>query len=529
MKDIKTREHDRGPKILEKASRMPKELAREAGLAAKEKSLQGSRVSDTADHPDSPVGYAGDKAERVLKRGAEESGRAAVKVSYAAGKETAKKTYQKLQKRTGAERGKKEMDSSSGQSPEDAMERGRALAKERAGKDAVKKNAQKRSLEHQAEKSAVAQDTGKTGKSQFIRTRENASRTVKEHVSRQPPKLKTADRLVVKKGPRIIKSQALVGGKAGKISFPPGKLQAAKAAKRAAIHNMQRGARRAERAASAVVRFKRAVEAAAKAIRNGIAALLAGAGSMFIVLILIVGVIGGVFAYSSSQSSASLSEQVLAYTATIQKYASQYGIPEYVPVIQAIMMQESGGAGTDPMQSSECPYNTRYPNSPGAITDPEYSIEVGVQYYADCVREAGCTSPQDMDKLKLSLQGYNYGNGYISWAVRNYGGYSEANALLFSQQQAASHGWARYGDPEYVPHVLRYYSGGNPFAALFGNEQIVSVALTQLGNVGGDKFWSWYGFDGHVLWCACLFHGAQTSADSLRAEQCRDFPFVQTA
>ena len=50
-----------------------------------------------------------------------------------------------------------------------------------------------------------------------------------------------------------------------------------------------------------------------------------------------------------------------------------------------------------------CPYNTRYPNSPGAITDPEYSIEVGVQYYADCVREVGCTSPQDMDKLKLSL------------------------------------------------------------------------------------------------------------------------------
>ena len=25
------------------------------------------------------------------------------------------------------------------------------------------------------------------------------------------------------------------------------------------------------------------------------------------------------------------------------------------------------------------------------------------KYYADCVREVGCTSPQDMDKLKLSL------------------------------------------------------------------------------------------------------------------------------
>ena len=89
MKDIKTREHDRKPKVLEKASRMPKELAKEAGLAAKEKSLQGSRVSDAADHPDSPTGYAGDKVESVLKRGAKESGRTATKVSYAAGKQAA--------------------------------------------------------------------------------------------------------------------------------------------------------------------------------------------------------------------------------------------------------------------------------------------------------------------------------------------------------------------------------------------------------------------------------------------------------
>lgn len=151
-----------------------------------------------------------------------------------------------------------------------------------------------------------------------------------------------------------------------------------------------------------------------------------------------------------------------------------------------------------------CLYNVRYPNSPGAIQDSEYSIQVGIQYYADCLREAGCDSPQDMDKLKLSLQGYNYGNGYITWALHNYGGYSEANALLFSQQQAAAHGWSSYGDPEYVAHVLRYYSGGNPFESLFGNGQIVSVALSQLGNEGGQKFWSWYGFDSYVNWCACF-------------------------
>ncbi len=199
-----------------------------------------------------------------------------------------------------------------------------------------------------------------------------------------------------------------------------------------------------------------------------------------------------------------LSAEVLAHTPAIQRYASEFGIPEYVPVIQAIMMQESGGRGTDPMQASECPYNTQYPNTPGAIQDADYSIKVGVQYYADCVREAGCESPQDMDKLKLSLQGYNYGNGYISWAIRNHGGYSEANALQFSQEQAAAHGWPRYGDPEYVPHVLRYYSGGGLFAGLFGNGQLVTIAKSQLGNEGGQKFWSWYGFDSREEWCACF-------------------------
>ena len=176
------------------------------------------------------------------------------------------------------------------------------------------------------------------------------------------------------------------------------------------------------------------------AVKAAFAALMAGGGTVFVILIFIVGIIGGAAFIGSSQSSEALSAEVLAHTPAIQRYASEFGIPEYVPVIQAIMMQESGGRGTDPMQASECPYNTQYPNTPGAIQDADYSIKVGVQYYADCVREAGCESPQDMDKLKLSLQGYNYGNGYISWAIRNHGGYSEANALQFSQEQAAAHG-----------------------------------------------------------------------------------------
>ena len=283
---------------------------------------------------------------------------------------------------------------------------------------------------------------------------------------------------------------------------------AKQAAKKAALQTsdgvcrIQKTARAGENTFKAA---KAAVEAAAKTVQSMIAALGAAGAVMVLLLVIIVGIIGGAAFSGSSESSEALSQEVLSYTSTIQKYANQYGIPEYVSVIQAIMMQESGGRGTDPMQSSECPYNTRYSNSPNAIQDADYSIQVGIQYYADCLREAGCTSPQDMDKLKLSLQGYNYGNGYITWAIQKYGGYSAENAMQFSNEQAASHGWSAYGDPEYVPHVLRYYSSGGLFAGLFGgNGQIVSVALTQLGNQGGQKFWSWYGFDSHVAWCACF-------------------------
>ena len=34
--------------------------------------------------------------------------------------------------------------------------------------------------------------------------------------------------------------------------------------------------------------------------------------------------------------------------------------------------------------------------------------------------------------------------------------------------------------------------------------QIVSVALSQVGNVGGEPYWSWYGFPSRVEWCACF-------------------------
>lgn len=37
-----------------------------------------------------------------------------------------------------------------------------------------------------------------------------------------------------------------------------------------------------------------------------------------------------------------------------------------------------------------------------------------------------------------------------------------------------------------------------------GDDAIVTVALSQVGNIGGGPYWSWYGFGSRVEWCACF-------------------------
>ena len=461
MKDIKERVRDKNPKIRNPAARLPKELVRSAVLEAKEKPRELHEKS--SGQSESPTQYGTEKIESVQYRAASVAGKSIGKTTYQGGKKLAGVTYRKIKERKSRQEEAK--------AAEEAMEQGAE-----SGKKLIKLK---------PEQAALAKENGK--------------RQVKA-----APRVGKVSGLSQEK----IKTQASMQKQQMEKSLQA--MQKARAAQMA-----RKSAQASAESGKAVLQVtgkgsKLSVQGITAAIQKGVVALekmgkwIAAGGSAFLlVFILIVGIIAGAAFSSNSESSESLSEEVLAYTSVIQQYASQYGIPEYVSAIQAIMMQESGGRGTDPMQCSESPYNTRFPHTPGSITDPDYSIEVGVQTFADCIRQAGCSSPQDLDKLKLAWQGYNYGNGYIGWALQR-GGYTEANALQFSQEQAASHGWSSYGDPQYVPHVMRYYSGGSLFAGLFGNQQIVSVAMGQLGNSGGQKFWSWYGFDSRVEWCACF-------------------------
>ena len=251
--------------------------------------------------------------------------------------------------------------------------------------------------------------------------------------------------------------------------------------------------------------FKKLGASVTKAVTPSREALLYAAGAFVLIIVPFMVIIGVVSMLTSSGEGRSayvpVSPEVEAYRPLIRLYAAQYGIPEYEDLIAAVMMQESGGQGTDPMQCSESGYNTRYPHAPNSITDPEYSIDVGVHTLADVLNMAGVESLIDLDRISLALQGYNFGPGYISWALANCGGYSELNAIEFSDMMAARYGWAGYGDKAYASHVLRYYPVGRYFVGE-GSAAMVAVAQSQIGNVGGAPYWSWWGYNDRVEWCA---------------------------
>ena len=337
--------------------------------------------------------------------------------------------------------------------------------------------------------------------SQSIKTAENNGKPIKQGTEAVGKTIKTAAHTI-----NTAEQNGSAAIKTTEVAFHMGQRTAIESA---------RATQRIRAAAKAAASTAKALAAAtAKAVRAVIAvaqelttALAAGGGTVVVlVVVMIVMCFAGMMLASDEDDTEILpiSEEVMAYEPIIQQYAREHGIGDYVLLIQAVMMQESGGRGNDPMQCSECNFNTLYPHVPGGITDPEYSINAGIQNLANCLQIAQCESPMDMDAVKLALQGYNYGQSYITWAMNKYGEYSQANAVEFSMKTAEAYGWDSYGDMDYVPHVLRYYPLGQIFYEPDTSTLIVEVAKSQIGNVGGEPYWSWYGFTERVDWCACF-------------------------
>lgn len=175
--------------------------------------------------------------------------------------------------------------------------------------------------------------------------------------------------------------------------------------------------------------------------------------------------IGGIFGQFQQQNNpdiggditgkALVTPEVRRYEPLVRQASNKYGVESHVNLLLAKIMQESGGLLPDVMQSSESlglPRNT--------INNPAVSIDVGVQYFAGIIK-------QTKGDVKLALQSYNFGTGFIPYALKR-GGYSKRVAIEFSEMMASKQGWDRYGDVNYVDNVLRYLEVETAPVSAFG-------------------------------------------------------------
>ncbi|MBM7554429.1 lysozyme family protein [Thalassobacillus pellis] len=222
---------------------------------------------------------------------------------------------------------------------------------------------------------------------------------------------------------------------------------------------------------------------------------------MLLPYLLIIGLFGGaglfVFFLASSTldqvfpgeegEAMHLSEAVLEHKPMVARYAEEYGIEQHVGLLLALMMQESGGRGKDPMQASEslC-------GSVGCIQDPEVSIEQGVKYFAAVLEQAE-------GDIKLALQSYNFGPGFIDYVQERGGAYTQELAIDFSAmmyhrlKDTGDYSCIRpealpykacYGDIYYVDAVLQYYDYSQVVAGKGDWISPIAGALTTTSDYG---------------------------------------------
>ncbi|PFT98687.1 glycoside hydrolase [Bacillus thuringiensis] len=192
--------------------------------------------------------------------------------------------------------------------------------------------------------------------------------------------------------------------------------------------------------------------------------------------------------------SATVSPEVMKWEPLVRKHAQTFGMEAYIPLALALIQQESNGTLRDVMQAAEGAFNTKYPKVQNGIPDPDYSIWCGIQELKHSLELAGVTGPTDIERIKLSLQSYNFGTGFFYFVQKNGGAYT----LDLAKQFALAHNGGRtqcgfrspycYGDVSYVEKVLKNYQiGGTSGTGAIGDELFQKV-MGEATKYKGQKY-----------------------------------------
>ena len=484
-KGIKTRVAEKGIKSIDKAA-VASERMKEAYI----------RTRDKADHSlyaeeSSPGEYASDRLSSGVDSVTHEvihqfdkQGRKGIKTT----KENISKVKENIQKRKAA-----------AEQPKKQAEK-QAARKTRQAADKISEPVRTLRQERGAVKTL---DRGKKS----IKTVDRGRKTIKQASSTAKGTVKTASKSI-KTAEKTAKASIKTTQQAAKAAQRTA--QATARAARAAAHAARAAARAAvaaaKVAAKATIAAVKAIIAATKAL---IAAIAAG-GWIAVLVIVIICLIGlligscfGIF-FSGEDSGSGYTMQNV-----VQEINDDY--QQQIDTTKANLshdvLEMSGSRAVWPevlaVYAVKTTTDSDNPQEVATIDDSKKAI------LTDIFWEMNQISSRTETRTETVITETDDGNGNI---VETETTVTQTYLYITVSHKTAEEMAAQYGfdeeQKEQLAELLAEENRSLWSAVLYGiyteDGAIVSVALSQVGNVGGEPYWSWYSFSGRVEWCACF-------------------------
>ena len=489
-KGIKTRVAEKGIKAIDKAA-VASERMKEAYIRTKDKADHSLYAEES-----SPGEYASDRLSAGVDNVTHEAihqfdkqGRKGIKTT----KENISKVKETIQKRKAA----------AAQPKKQAEKRAARQASQRAGHQAADRISEPVKTLRQERGAVKTLDRGKKG----IKTVDRGCKTVKQASSTAKGTIKTASKSI-KTAEKTAKASIKTTQQAAKAAQRTA--QATARAARAAAHAARAAAKAAvtaaKVAAKATIAAVKAIIAATKAL---IAAIAAG-GWIAVLVIVIICLIGlligscfGIF-FSGEDSGSGYTMQNV-----VQEINDDY--QQQIDTTKANLsydvLEMSGSRAVWPEVLAVYAVKT--------TTDPDNPQEVATiddskkAILTDIFWEMNQISSRTETKTETVITETDDGHGNI---VETETTVTQTYLYITVSHKTAEEMAAQYGfneeQKEQLAELLAEENRSLWSAVLYGiyteDGTIVSVALSQVGNVGGEPYWSWYGFSGRVEWCACF-------------------------
>ena len=473
LKEIKIKPEGGKPKVFDNAAKMPKAAMKDLWLKSKEKTIAEAKSTPFSGQQGETANAPANHASDQMLSGMETSAKKGVNLTYQGGKKLAQTAVRKIQEKREVSRSLSEIKST-----------GRNVISE--SKNIGGKTTQS------------IQKTAST-----IRSKNSASKVIRGKPQRA---VKTVNRSVkgVKQGTKSIKTAQRSAKAAQKTAQATAKVaqKTARAAK-AAGRITAAGVKAAVRAAVA------AVKSTIAASKGLIAAIAAGGWVVVVVILLIcmigmaVGSIFGIFA--PSPDSGNTNTLQTAMEEINQQYQDKLANIRENAVYNEVDLRGSPVPWKEVLAVYTVKNNTDPDQPPSFIEMDDAAKKELSEIFWDMTEISHTTKQQEVQEIEVS----DDGNGnltetettvtktFLIITVKSKTPESLSEVYGFSDKQK-----------EYLSELLSS-SFDSFWQGILTNipsssTDLVEIAQSQLGNVGGEPYWSWYGFDSRVEWCACF-------------------------